>query len=252
MKNKIFFSIKLYIINILIYLFNCECSDFTIGDENNCTDLGECLYYNGNCISCQGISSEKYFQITSDGDTTSCSTFDRKDSQNINIKLIYDTKELVEDCPSEYANLVEDICYSDGQLSELGTNVDKKCPKYYYIKEIDGFSYFKCTNKCPSGKKYFDRDTKKCLDSCEEYLKKIEDSDTIMYRCSSNCSELEFIYEEDPTSSTAKKYCLDNCPNEASFYFEPDKQCLTNCNDKYFNGTKCISICDSKIIFRFN
>ena len=254
MKNVIIISfiIQILISQILSQGDDCNCSDLDgNGNKDTCNNCPNCRFYNNGdkCISCQNLSSKPYY-IFSGTSEISCETIKEKTSTD-NYKLIFNTYNIVEECPSTYT-LIEDICYSENDLNILNAINDKKCPKYYYIKKIkDGFNYFECSNKCPNGYDYYDDTTGKCLQTCDKYIKKISSVDgTFIYRCSDNCLSdgSEFKYEDNSTSNT-KKYCLEQCPKEAKFYYTTDYKCLTNCNENdYSKEDICSNSCSSGII----
>ena len=259
MKNKHLFLMILYMINLLIFQLNCQNCQENDNDEESCVidnnDNYNCKYYNGKCITCSNLSSKPYFKIIQDNEESRPTCLTMKEKNNDNDILIFGKNEVVNVCEAG-AIQIEDICYTSNELTQLGTTGDNHiCPDYYFIKEKDGFSYFQCINNCPSGYNYYyklERGNKKCIQSCDKFMKKISSEDNTIYRCSETCEfpdEKQYIVE---SSSPPKKYCLDNCPNEDKYYYEGEGEdkykCLKNCGNDFFDGTKCITTCDSKVV----
>ena len=271
-KNFKYFTILLLVFNFVLYRIHCEneCNCGSITNENDCSNCYPiCDYYNDNsCINlnCPDITTNPYYKITTDGTSNLvCNTIKKKEDGN-NYTLIYGSKNYIEgdNCPDGKIK-IEDICYTSAQLQGLGFGTDNKCPQYYYIYKKDGFSYMICVDKCPYNYKYFDKNSKECLETCPNnyYLKKIARDNNFIFRCSDSCitepsgpSEKEYIYI-DSTTSDSIKYCLDECPNEAKYTNENSDNknlCIESCQSgQYLKGKICSNDCtESKIIVDTN
>ena len=123
--------------------------------------------------------------------------------------------------------------------------------KPYIIEEIfQEKKYLRCTKSCPSG--YFDYRTKKCVDKCKGETDKI----TKENGCADSCNGNQFLYtftEMINGEKVTKKYCLDECPNQALFFYTnqfplAEKECLPKCNEGDFYSItthECSSSCDT-------
>ena len=275
------FEIVLLIINFVIYRIHCEneCNCENITSEEECKNCNpNCVYYNDNdnCIFCQDLTSNPYYKITEEADSTySCVTMKEKpeSTDSNNYKLIYGSKRYIdsENCLTETIK-IEDICYTNNQLTKLkfiknDEDNNYYCQDYYYTIKKDGFTYMICVDKCPYNYQYYDKESKKCLDDClyENYYLKREkrDDNTFIFRCSDSCittpsDQKEYVYIDSTTSTAPINYCLDECPNEAKYTNEDSENpnlCIENCLSGQFLKEKiCSNTCSStsKIIVDIN
>ena len=253
------FAIVLMVINFVIYKIHCEneCNCDSIENENDCKNCNQnCVYKNSKCIYCQDLISKPYYKITDEGSNPSCETIKEK-PDNTNYKLIYNTKEFTNDnCPDGLTS-IGDICYESTQLLNLGFEDTNK--KYYYTEKKDGFTYMIYVEKCPYKYQFYDEiadnnNKNQCLETCTNCLKRMKrDDNTFIFRCSQSChtdsEPKEYIYEyQESTSSTSKKYCLDECPSEAKYIF--DNECKQNCGErKFLNEKTCLETCENSKLY---
>ena len=289
MKNHYlkFIFIVLFLLNIIKSekdCSSCTATDPTSGEELKCsgTDCDEdCMWLridsnNYKCLSCDGISKgeSKYYSkgLTVDGQPY-CHKIGLSGFNNQ--KIIYKTKQIVNNCLNLGLYELGDICY---HINPDTTNIEVKdesskklkCKYYNYKKSEDEnednnqLVYYKCLTSseiCPLELNYFDADTKECFNSCPsdktkiaEVKETVNDITYTLYRCSSQCNG---DYDKTITKETAlgqtKIFCFKECPEEAKCFYANDKNCIESCNkdNNEFSNTdyECVndkSKCTSK------
>ena len=216
--------IIILIINLLILKILCE-EDICITYNNNesgCLNFKDCKYFyqDKTCINISStnlIAGNQYY-YTKDNSGIPIVLSSIQINENNGYKLIYGTKEVVQNCPqsdsSDYKYLLGDICYKNQPSyteidSESGIPSKYKCKKYFYKEIKDGFNYLNCLDSnisCPYNYKYYDYNTRECIKSCNNYIKLETIGDITIFRCSLNCisnsEKKEFIFKEEN-----KNYC---------------------------------------------
>ena len=87
-----------------------------------------------------------------------------------------------------------------------------------------------CNDKCENNYLYYKLSNKTCLSECPKGFKSHQTE--FGYECIINCPLETFLYNTS---------CVSSCPNNYSYYFEYDKECLENCGRSYFSiGKICV------------
>lgn len=278
----ILFILKLF--NYNIYCQECECSDSC--NKDTCTNLNSnCRFFvaDNSCLKCEGLTNESPYYKK--GDEGQCIHVTIKGDDD---KVIDGNNEVIsENCPNNYKNL-GDFCYSSDN-SLITEDTPYACTGFYYIEKKElGFIYYNClesgiecsdndfniveTNQCfscPSNYKYYDIDDTTKLVNCysnscpsgkDHKKKEVNSRNIAIYRCTIQCDTSGENKEFEYKDSNGNYYCLDQCPNEAKYYYEtpvPETEpeiiaysCRESCSEgHYAKGNICTDTCDeSKII----
>ena len=271
MINKFLYNymINLLIVNILVYKIKCNneltACDLCKNNDDSCT-LEGCLscndnhryfYDNSKCLECEGLSNSpnSYYTLTLEGSENKCKLITEK--ENGEQKLIYGQKQIVKNCPTSYPHQLGDICYSDDQFVNNDDFDNYDCKYFYFLEEKNKFIYKNClpegTNFCPYNFKFYEG--KECLNACpdgKKLIKKENNGDSIIYRCSSECNreggEREYKYEEkDANNNVINIYCLNACPIDKKYHKIPSGDetnyvCVSECDSGYLPfDNECIS-----------
>ena len=269
MKKYGFFIVFLFFSFILI--INCEkdCSECEVSDSSSaelkCSNCDkDCMWFqidstNSKCLSCDdiNISESKYY---SKGTRLNGEPYCHKIGITgfKNKKIIYKTNQIVEKCKDLNLYQMGDVCYhSNPDPTNIIENESEKilqCNFYNYKEIKDGLIYYKCLEEneiCPDELNYFDDFTKECFNSCPKTKNKIaiikaivNNENKVFYKCTSECSG-EYDKEFTKQSALGKyiTYCLENCPEEAKYFYESNKKCIENCdtslNHFFTENNKC-------------
>ena len=236
---------------------------YKIRSESDCTtftSIGECESEDGSkkncrwlkisneeskCLDCSEISEgeSKYFSVKFTVDNEPyCHKVGK--SGYAGSKLIFDRKQIVNSCKEFGLKTLGGFCYETcPENSELDNDVCK-C-KFLFYKEIkEDLTYINCLSEgtpCPNGYNYIYND--ECIKACPAGKEKLE-KENDNYLCVDSCSPGKKIYVTNSPLGKSITYCLDECPDEAKFYYG-DNNCLEKCskNDKdfYNSNYKCIS-----------
>lgn len=229
-------------------------------NQTECESNQDCKFFlqssENSCLNCSGVLSNDNQYYTISGGICTSST----GKVNNGEKLIYNTKEIINDnCPSNYKQL-GDICYPPEMSIPNSKTSDSsiyECINFYKIQIKDNFTYYNClSGDCPSGYIYFSySNPKECLNSCPEDQQKIKidyPNGKMALICTNNCSYLSENYTYEYTADNNITYCYEQCPSEAKYYKTNEDDsvstCLTKC-DNYYDQKKCVDSCESgKII----
>ena len=221
------------------------------------------------CLSCDGISKgeSKYY---SKGVNVEGNPYCHKIgiSGFVNKKIIFKTNQIVDNCQSFGLYEMGNVCYHSNpdptNIEESGKIL--KCKYYNYKKLIEeeengnkkkiGLKYYECLAEgqiCPLELNYFDDETKECFNSCPngkslitEVKETADDSSYIFYKCSSQCnSPTDKKLVKKSALGETKTFCLNNCPEEAKYYYDSDNTCVEYCNKNANDYSKSGNICTS-------
>lgn len=231
--------------------FKCvKCDE---NDENckNCYNCRPRSYNNDKCYDCSEKFTKPYYSFYSIKNDECISKEITQCTNNITIE----NNECVDKCDPDYYSF-GDYCYFDCLNYEMDNDeFTKTCkckePKPYMIKEkIQNKNYFRCIDKCPS--KYYDIETKECVEGCTEPKNKIKMNNA----CTDECGIDEVLFIKKLDNDEEIYYCLDKCPEEAKFYVSSaigEITCKDKCpNEKKFysigttKGYECLSSCEKK------
>ena len=277
-------SLIIFIIFSFILIINCEkdCSQCEVSESSSpelkCSNCdNDCMWFqidstNTKCLGCDDIntSESKYY---SKGIRLTGEPYCHKIgiSGFKNKKIIYKTKQIVENCKDLDLYQMGDVCYhSNPDTKNIVVDESQKILKckFYNYKEIkDGLIYYKCleeNERCPDELNYFDGDTNECFNSCQDKIAIINEvvnsENKIFYRCTYECSG-EYDKELIKKSALGEEiaYCYKNCPEEAKFFYDSEKKCIENCDSSqnhFFNdNNKCtnnINDCGNSFYFLIN
>ena len=164
-------------------------------------------------------------------------------------KIIYGTKQIITSCQDLGLYEMGDECYHP-EIMYL-ENVEVKhntkeliCKfKYYVETQINGLRYYKCLSyneDCGIKYKYYDSETRECLNHCPIDKKKItmmtDKYNNIYYVCSKKCDTNDYDKEYSVLKTISEDFqvnytfCYKECPREAPYYYEDEKICRTRCN----------------------
>ena len=258
-----FYSYLILIIFILNFcsleIICSECNSCNSDDNINCRkDV-----ISQACVYCEGISNSesKYYKIEiNEGDQTSYNcVIINKDNIAEEDKLYEGTYQLG-DCSSSSYYSLGNICYSGTPNSNIIEPINEgenkyKCIDTFTLIEKDGLKSYICysnTKKCNGEYKYYDGETNLCLKSPPsgdlKYIKKEYSENTVIFRYTKNCKEMEFTYKETDTSGKINYYCLADCPDKAKYHKSNEFNCLEECDisgGEISDGNICISKEDS-------
>ena len=190
------------------------------------------------CFDCNLENPENFYSFTSSGDpeVITCNELTNNDND---YKLIYNTKELVTNCPDNYY-LLGSICYQNMPNNAKLIEDNKYECIYSFTKKIENnLEYINCLNKGQSCPSEFDHRTIN------------QDNNNII--CSTECfSEVEnkvYKYKEKDEQGKIFYYCLSTqCSSTVKYYYENEDsniiECQENCNSLqsggFYNGDKCV------------
>ena len=231
-------------------------------DPNDCIKKGYNYYNNSDKICQKDCDSFKISDFDSNliknekGETCfeSCpADYSYIDKENRlcfkNCPLYFYGKECLNDCKSinkyHFENSYEcvDNCYKEGtKYYETENSIDKicyySCPKEYSFKEyINQSEGYRCVKECTNENRFYYEDQKICRHLCDLYN-------------SNEKNETKCVYECSPGQKKYDKYCINECPKEAS-YIEKIKSsdkiietCTNSCPKLISNSTNyCLSEC---------
>ena len=220
----------------------CESED---GSKKNCRWL-KISNEESKCLDCNEISEgeSKYFSVKFTVDNEPyCHKVGK--SGYAGSKLIFDRKQIVNNCIEFGLKTLGEFCYETcpDNSAELA-NGDCKCNNLFYKEIKEDLTYINCLSEgtpCPNGYNYIYND--ECIKACPAGKEKLE-KENDNYLCVDSCSPGKKIYVTNSPLGKSITYCLDECPDEAKFYYG-DNNCLEKCskNDKdfYNSNYKCIS-----------
>ncbi len=258
-KREYYLILLIFVLFISFHQILCEGEECDLETGENCNEE-ECqncgddfrfFYQDSKCHKCEDISSQGPFYTLVENEC-----FIKNQKTEDNELLINGTYEIVNICKENYPIKLGDICYQN--LPFLETELEEeeegeegqinyRCKYFFYRINKYEFSYYNCLGNCPTRYKYYDYETKECIDNCfsgEHYLKKETNGDTYIYRCSDECigtvDKKEYIYEN---------YCLDQCPQERKYYNTFTNEiyhttCLQNCSSYISRGNECLDTDD--------
>ena len=220
------------------------------------TDCSNCLYLKGSGYSseCSNSPNCKAYHMSTSNRTIDCGeivsfyiiyqngTCENKTSVGCSKKVISETLECVDNCPSDTWEL-GDYCYYTLSNTMEGTELPFRTCKciYNYEKKEDIGHRVKYTCKeqnsnCDS--KYYDGDTNECIDSSKCTNKYIKYIDENKIRCSTKCSNEEYAFKNNKTcvdegECNAYKYKslegIQYCTEECNYYIKGENECVNDC-----------------------
>ena len=220
-------------------------------------------YGHNTCHFCNGIQSNDYYSIDSDGNCLI--------NQCIGDKIVEIDGNLKQ-CTSQIITPSGQI-YKVGELGDYYyffssvDNIDNnfydctpnvcKCKKYYYIETIYGKKKYNCVNDLSTlsstNYKFYNYNTGQLFQTiCPEGFKMMKDDSSGVKRCSASCIGSEMI-KEVPNDGLLEYYCVDNCPNpdiDSDIYkyeyidSNNIKKCLSSCPEGTYklNDNKCVTL----------
>ena len=214
---------------------SCSFGKFYLEEGGECMDICPDGYnYTGNDFVCLKNCSSKYGEY-----------FERYNNNYKCLKtceydkyLVYDTKECVSNCPVDYYESPNKICYKQCNLdteypfSTINFNGSKKiCSKKCNDSEPNFGDDKICTANC-NDSDIIDYDGK-CVKSCDNQYYKYVEKGKCVHKCSNYVKN--------------KKECVDECVGEYNYI--QDSECSSSCDEPYFaekiNGTNMF-LCKSK------
>jgi len=246
-------KLLLFIFLLLFYKIQSEtdCTTFTTFDacekedenQKNCRWL-KISKDQSKCMECSEISDGEsdYFSVKLTVDNEPyCHKVGK--SGYAGSKLISGKKQVVNNCKEFGLNSLGDFCYDNCPANSRLDNNECICDKYFLREIKEGLTFINCLSEesCPEGYNYIYN--KECIKACPDGKEKLEKENS-NYLCVDSCSSNKKIYTTKSPSGKSITYCLDECPDEAKFYYG-DNICLEKCSknekDFYNSEHKCIS-----------
>ena len=259
-NNKSIFLILYIFLSILIKQTKSDCSSCTISNKTcickNSEDSKNCVWFKidsktEKCMKCHNMNLNENLYYTKKETIFGqkyCNIIDKKEIEIYKGKIIYGTKQIVDDCKELGYYQLGDICYDVCPPFSLVIK-NKKCECYnlYNKTIIDNFTYINC----------FDNNSKRLLEEeCTDYWKYENDKkECITLNDEGNCPEEDYLLivetkecyksekckEENPLLFNKKCYGKNSCPENSEYIEEnPDTCTCSNLWTKNNNAIECL------------
>ena len=179
--------------------------------------------YTGNDFICLKKCSSKYGEYFEKFNNS------YKCLKTCNKLIVNDTKECVSNCPPDYYESPNNICYKSCKLdieypfSTINFNGSKKiCSKKCNDSEPNYGEDKICTSSCPDPNLQIIDYDGKCVSSCENPYYKYQHNKTCVYKC--------------PKYINKNKECVDECVGD--FNYIEDNECKKSCEEPSYFAEK--------------